>query len=83
MALFEEQQIRSGLYKLDEKHSDYLYSLQGQLPHLSPISIQHFVSEVLEKGSRTMVFLTIKGISLKSDIKREVVQLYEQVYGEA
>jgi hypothetical protein len=76
-----DQQFRAGIRKLDEEHADYLYQLRQELPSESEIGIGSFVYEMGETGSNTLVFLHLRGRSLRNDIRREVVALYEKLYG--
>jgi len=78
-SIIKDQSFLSGIRKLDEKHADYLYELRQVLPLIDHISIGLFVKEVLEGNTNTMVFVNQKGKSLRNDIRKEVVALYEDI----
>ena len=78
----QQMQIAAGIRAINTKHFDYLYSIKelfdlGEVP-----TVASFTSEVSERGAITVIFINQKGIALKSDIKREVVDLYAKVYDE-
>ena len=76
----EKQKIASGIRELDKRYFDYLYGLREFYNEGETLSLAKFVSEISENGSITMVFNTIRGKSLRNDIRREVNDLYAAVY---
>ena len=78
----QQMQIASGIRAINTKHFDYLYGIKdlfdlGEVP-----TVASFTSEVSERGAITVIFINQKGISLKGEIKREIVDLYASVYDE-
>ena len=78
----QQIQIAAGIRAINTTHFDYLYSIKhlfdlGEVP-----TVARFTSEVSERGAVTVIFINQKGIVLKSDIKREIFDLYAKVYDE-
>jgi hypothetical protein len=76
----QQMQIAAGIRAINAKHFDYLYNIKdlfdlGEVP-----TVARFTSEVSERGAITVIFVNQKGISLKGEIKREIVDLYASVY---
>lgn len=79
----ESQQLKIaiGIRDLDQKYSDYLREIAHAFSkHESP-SIACFVGKV-NPGSESIVFISKKGVELKGQIRREIIALYNSVYGE-
>ncbi|MBC7388530.1 MAG: hypothetical protein H7329_04905 [Opitutaceae bacterium] len=75
-----KKQISAGIRILDKKYFDYLYEHKDFFDSEETLSLSKFISEIWENGSITMVFNTIKGKSLKNDIRRDLNDLYASVY---
>jgi hypothetical protein len=78
----QQMQIAAGIRAINTKYFDYLYGIKdlfdlGEVP-----TVARFTSEVSERGAITVIFINQKGISLKGEIKREIVDLYASVYDE-
>ena len=74
------QKILEGIRLLDKKHFDYLYSLKELYTDGETLSLSKFISEISDNGDITMVFNTIKGKTLRNDIRREINDLYAFIY---
>lgn len=74
----QEQKIASGIRLLDKNYFDYLYGLKDLFEKDETPSILRFISEVTVNERMTVVFTNVKGVSLRSDIRRQVAELYDQ-----
>lgn len=79
----ESQQLKIaiGIRDLDLKHSDYLREIAHVFADQESPSIAGFIAKA-GSGSDAIVFITKKGVALKGQIRREVIELYNSVYGE-
>ena len=75
-----DKSFKVELLKLDLKHADFLCSLKKSDSN-NERSISAFVAEVENKGVKTLVFVNRDGVTLPSYIRREIVWLYEKIYG--
>lgn len=76
----QELQIAAGIRRINTKHFDYLYGIKHLFEHSDVPTVTRFMTEVTERGSVTVLFINQKGIALPSEIKREIVDLYNTVY---
>ena len=76
----QELQIATGIRKINTKHFDYLYGIKELFESSDVPTVARFTTEVSERGNITVIFINQKGISLPSDIKREIVELYNSVF---
>ena len=76
----KELEIATGLRKIDDKYFDYLFSLKDLYNKEEVLSFRKFIVELKEGENLHLIFNTIKGINLKSEIKREINDLYSLVY---
>ncbi len=76
----QELQIATGIRTINTRHFDYLYDLKEVMSSVDVPSVTRFMTEVTERGAVTVIFVAQKGVALRSDIKREIIELYNTVY---
>jgi len=73
--------IAIGIRDLDLKHSDYLHGIAHVFADQESCSIASFIAKA-DSRSENIVFISKRGQNLKGEIRREVIGLYNSVYGE-
>ena len=77
------RKISEGIRLLDKKYFDFLYEIKDLFQSDENLSLKKFITEITDHGNVTMVFNTIKGKSLRNDIRREINELYAMVYNDS
>lgn len=76
----QEETLASGIRELDKKYSDYLYEIRSLFDLDETPTIGRFISLISHAGQQTVVFLSLKGNTLRGDARRDVIDLYSNVY---
>jgi len=75
-----QKRFNKCVLKLDEKYADYLGTVKQHLQD-DDMSISSFISMVFDNGEQNLVFLNKKGVALPNYIRREILQLHNEIYG--
>lgn len=76
----DKHKLVIGILALDKKFSDYLYEIRHLFDSDETPSVGAFIANVGTEDKANMVFIARRGVVLRKDIRREIIELYSDIF---